>query len=102
MSTTTPPRNPIEATRGVAAHARRLATLELELKTLVLKRKATELGIGAAFGLMAVLLSPLIVLLLLAVAAAALATTMQVWLAILIVTGILLLVIAGLGGTAVE
>jgi Putative Actinobacterial Holin-X, holin superfamily III len=100
MSPSTAPKNPIEATRGVAAHARRLATLELELKTLILKRKALEIGIGAGFGLMAILLSPLIVLFVLATVAAALATTMRVWLALLVVTGILFLVIGALGAAA--
>lgn len=101
MSTTAPPRNPIEATRGLAAHAKRLATLELELKTLIVKRKATEIGIGAGFGLLAILLSPLIVLFVLATIAALLATTMRTWLALLTVTGILVVVVAALGAVAV-
>lgn len=100
MSTSAPPKNPIEATKGVAAHARRLAGLELELKTLVVKKKATEIGIGAGLGLMAVLISPLVVLFVLATVAAALATMMRVWLAILIVTGILFVLIGALAGVA--
>ena len=100
MSSTRPSRNPIEATRRVVEHARRLARLEVELKTIVLKRKAKGIGIGAGLGLVALLLSPLVVLFGLATVAAALATTMQVWLAILIVTGILLVLVGGLAGAA--
>lgn len=79
----------------------RLARLELELKTLVLKRRATKIGIGAALGLLAVLLAPLLIVFLLATAAAALATTMQVWLAILIVSGVLLVLVGGLALAAI-
>jgi hypothetical protein len=100
-STASPSRNPIEAARGIAEHVSRLARLELELKTLVLKRKAAKIGIGAALGLLAVLLAPLLVVFLLAAAAAALATMMQVWLAILIVSGALLVLVGGLAAAAV-
>jgi hypothetical protein len=105
LSASAPPsttgKNPIEATREVAAHTARLVQLELELRVLELRRKAAEVGIGAALGLIAVLLAPLIVVFLLAAAAAALATVMQVWLAILIISGVLLLIVAGLVGGAV-
>jgi hypothetical protein len=101
VSSTAPSsRNPIEATRRVAEHMRRLARLEVELKTIVLKRKAKGIGIGAGLGLLALLLSPLVVLFALATVAAVLATTMEVWLAILIVTGILLVLVGGLAGAA--
>jgi len=93
-------RNPVEGAREVAAHTARLVRLELELKALELKRTATRFGIGAGFGLTAVLLAPLLVVFLLATAAAALATVVSVWLAILIVTGVLLVLIAGLAAGA--
>jgi uncharacterized membrane protein YqjE len=93
-------RNPIEATREIAERAARLARLELELKAVELKGKAARLGIGAGLGLLAVLLAPLLVVFLLATIAAALATVFQVWLAILVVTGILLVLVGGLAGAA--
>jgi hypothetical protein len=97
VSTSAPrSRNPIDAARGIAEHASRLARLELELKTLVLKRRAAKLGVGAALGLLAILLAPLLIVFLLATAAAALATTMQVWLAILVVSAALLVLVGGL------
>jgi len=93
-------RNPIGAVREIAEHAARLGKLELELKAVELKGKATRLGIGAGLGLLAVLLAPLLVVFLLAAAAAALATVLQVWLAILVVAGILLVLVGGLAGAA--
>jgi hypothetical protein len=92
--------NPINAGRAVVEHAKRLAKLQLELKTAELKGKATRLGIGAGFGLLALLLAPLLVVFLLATVAAALATVMAVWLAILIVACILLVLVGGLAGAA--
>ena len=94
-------RNPIEAVRELGERAARLARLELELKKTELKGKAMRFGIGAGLGLAAVLLAPLLVIFLLAVVAAALATVLQVWLAILVVTGILLVLVGGLAGAAV-
>jgi uncharacterized membrane protein YqjE len=100
VSATEASRNPIKTAREVAARAVRLAKLELELRTVGLKSKATRLGAGAGLGLLALLLAPLVVVFGLATLAAALATWMHVWLAILIVTGVLLLLIIGLAGTA--
>ena len=94
-------RNPIEAVREIVERGVRLAKLELELKTTELKGKAARFGIGAGLGLVAVLLSPLLVIFLLATVAAALATVLKVWLAILIVTGILFVLVGGLAGAAV-
>src|SRR5882757_10057066 len=102
MSTTQTPKNPIDAAREVAEHAIRVARLELELKTIELRGKAMRIGIGAGLGLAAVLLVPLLAVFGLAVIAALLATTMKVWLAILIVTGILLVLILGLAGAAAK
>ena len=94
-------KNPIEAVRDIAERAVRLAKLQLELKTTELKGKAARFGISAGLGLVAVLLSPLLVIFLLASVAAALATVLQVWLAILIVTAILFVLVGGLAGAAV-
>jgi hypothetical protein len=93
-------RNPIAAAREIAEHTARLARLEVELRAVELRGKATRIGIGAGFGLLAVLLVPLLVLLVLAAVAAALATVLDVWLAILVVAGTLLLLIAVLAGAA--
>ena len=103
MAASAPPssvKNPIDATREVAAHTSRLIQLELELRALQLKRKAAGVGIGAAFGVTALLLAPLLLLFLLAAATAALATAVQVWLAILIMTGVIVLLIGVLGALA--
>ncbi len=86
-------RNPIDAAREIAEHATRLARLEVELKVRQFRGKAVRLGLGAGLGLAAVLLVPLVVVFALAAAAAALATTMKVWLAILIVMAALLVVV---------
>ena len=101
MSATQTSRNPIEAAREIAGHATRLAKLQVELRTVGLKSKATRVGIGAGLGLLALLLAPLVVVFALATAAAALATVVHVWLAILIVTCILLAFVAILAGGAV-
>jgi Putative Actinobacterial Holin-X, holin superfamily III len=95
-----PSSNPIEAGRAIAEHAARLAKLEVELKAVELKGKAARVGIGAGLGLLAVLLVPLLVVLLLATAAAALATVFHVWIAILIVSGLLLVLVGALAGTS--
>jgi hypothetical protein len=94
-------RNPIDAVREIAERGVRLAKLELELKTAELKGKAARFGIGAGLGLVAVLLAPLLVIFLLATIAAALATMLKVWLAILIVTAILFVLVGGLAAAAV-
>lgn len=100
VSSTPPARNPLEAVRLIVERAVRLAKLELELKTVELKGKAVRLALGAGLGLLAVLLAPLLVVFLLAALVAALATTMHVWLAILIVSGVLLVLVGGLAGAA--
>jgi hypothetical protein len=92
--------NPIETGRAIAEHAARLAKLELELKTVELKGKAARLGLSAGLGLAAVLLVPLLAAFALAAVAAALATVLDVWLAILIVTGILLVIVGGLAAAS--
>jgi hypothetical protein len=96
----TPSSNPIETGRAIAEHAARLAKLELELKTVELKGKAARLGLAGGLGLLAVLLAPLLVAFVLATVAAALATVFQVWIAILIVSGFLLVLVGGLAGAS--
>jgi uncharacterized integral membrane protein len=95
-----PSSNPIETGRAIAEHAARLAKLELELKAVEVKAKAVRFGLAAGFGLLAVLLAPLLVVFLLAAAAAALATVFQSWAAILIVSGVLVVLVGGLAGVA--
>jgi CBS domain containing-hemolysin-like protein len=96
-----PSSNPIEAGRAIADHAARLAKLEFELKAVELRGKAVRLGLGAGLGLLAVLLAPLLVIFVLATIAAVLSTVLQVWVAILIVSGLLLVLIGGLAGASV-
>jgi len=80
------------AVKDVTEHAKALVSLEVELASLELKRKAAALGVGAGlivgglvFGLFALGFG-------LATIAAALATFLATWLALLIVTGFLLVV----------
>jgi membrane protein implicated in regulation of membrane protease activity len=82
------------ATRLVSERASALVRLELQLAAAELKQKVASLGIGigllvaaAVFGLFAIGFG-------LATIAAGLATTVSTWLALLIVTGGLVLVVA--------
>lgn len=100
VSFSPPLKNPLEAARRIVEHAKRVAKLEVELRTIELKGKAIRLGLGAGLGLLAILLAPLLIVFLLAALAAALATTMQVWLAILIVSALLVVLVGGLAGAA--
>src|SRR5262245_37502453 len=80
------------AAREVAEHASALARLELELAQLELKRKAGALGAGVGLAVGAALLALYGVGFLFATIAAVLATFLDTWLALLIVTAVLLLV----------
>jgi tetrahydromethanopterin S-methyltransferase subunit C len=84
-------------TKQVAEHASSLARLEVELATLELKRKVTELGIGIGLGVGAALFAVFMLGFAFAALAAGLATTMPTWLALLITTFILLGLAALLG-----
>jgi uncharacterized membrane protein YqjE len=75
------------ATKSVAEHASALVRLELELATLELKRKATKLAMGIAFGLVAGILLLFALGFGIGAAAAGIATATSTWLALLIVTG---------------
>ena len=95
-----PSSNPIETGRAIAEHAVRLAKLELELKSVELRGKTARLSLASGLGLLAVLLLPLLVVFLLATVAAALATVFRAWIAILIVSGLLFVLVGGLAGAA--
>ena len=82
------------AAREVAEHASALARLELELAALEMRRKAGALGAGIGLGIAAGVLGVFAVGFLFATLAAALATFMPWWLALLIVS---LVLVAGAG-----
>ena len=85
------------AAKQVAEHASSLARLELELASLELKRKITSLGIGIGLGVGALVFALFMLGFGFATIAAALATAMSTWLALLVTTGILLLLAGILG-----
>jgi hypothetical protein len=85
------------AAKQVAEHASALARLELELAALELKRKVTAIGIGIGLGIGAGIFLLFMLGFAFATIAAALATSMHTWIALLIVTGGLLLIAATLG-----
>jgi uncharacterized membrane protein YqjE len=85
------------AAKQVAEHASSLARLEIELATVELKRKIAALGMGIGLGIGALVFLLFALGFGLATAAAALATTVSTWLALLIVTGGLILLAALLG-----
>jgi hypothetical protein len=85
------------ATKNVAEHASALVRLELELAALELKRKVTKLAMGIAFGLGAGILLLFALGFGIGAAAAGIATATSTWLALLIVTGGLVLLALTLG-----
>ena len=85
------------AAKQVAEHASALARLELELAGLELKRKVAALGRGIGLGVGAAIFLLFTLGFGAATGAAALATTMSTWVALLIITGGLLLVTLLLG-----
>ena len=74
------------AAKQVAEHASSIAKLELELATYELKKKVGYFGIGIGFALGAALLALYMLGFAFATVAAALATFLDTWLALLIVT----------------
>jgi putative superfamily III holin-X len=80
--------------KEVAERASSLVRLELELAQLELKRKATNLGVGAGLTVGAAIFGLYAVGFLFATIAAGLATAMSTWLALLIVTLGLLVITA--------
>jgi len=83
--------------KEVAEHASALARLEVQLAQLELKQKVAALGVGAALAAAALLVALYAVGFLFATIAAALATTLDLWLSLLIVTVVLFLVVGLLG-----
>jgi Putative Actinobacterial Holin-X, holin superfamily III len=90
------------AAREVAEHASTLARLELELATLEMRRKAGALGSGVVLAGAGVLVALYGVGFLLATGAAALATFLPMWLALLIVSLVLLGVAGALAAVGVS
>jgi hypothetical protein len=90
-----------DAAKQVAEHASTLARLELELASLELKRKVQALALGIALGLLAVLFLLFAFGFGFGAGAAGLATVMPTWAALLVVTGILVLLVVILGLLAV-
>jgi hypothetical protein len=89
------------AAKHVAEHVSSIAKLELELAGLELKKKVTALAVGIGLGAGAALFGLLMVGFLFATIAAAFATFLSIWLALLIVTAILLLLSGTCGMLAV-
>jgi hypothetical protein len=85
------------AVKEVAERTSAIVRLELELAALELKRKVTALGLGIGFAAGAAVVLVFMTGFLLATIAAALALVMPWWAALLVVTGILLLLAAVLG-----
>src|SRR4249919_2915411 len=79
-----------------------LARLNLELAQLELKRKATALGIALGLGIVAGVLLLYAIGFVFAAAAVALSEVVSLWLALLIVAGVILLVAAICGFVAVR
>jgi hypothetical protein len=101
MHTPAEPPPAADGTRGLGAavadvreRVKTLAGLEVELATLELRRKLAALGLGVGLFVAAALLTLYGLLFLFATIAAALATFLDTWLALLIVTLFLLLVAA--------
>jgi hypothetical protein len=85
------------AAKQVAEHASSIARLEVELAVLELKKKVAALGIGIGMTLAAAVLGVFVLGFAFATLAAVFATFLSTWLALLVVTGILLLLCGGLG-----
>jgi len=85
------------AAKNVAERASALVRLELELATLELRRKVVSLALGIGFGLGAAVLLLFALGFGIAAGAAGIATVTSVWLALLIVTGGLVLLALVLG-----
>jgi uncharacterized membrane protein YqjE len=81
------------AAKAVADRARSMVRLELQLAAAELKRKVAALGVGIALLVGAALFGFFAFAFALATVAAAIATALSVWLALLIVTGGLFLLV---------
>ena len=85
------------AVKRVSEHASTLAHLELKLAQLELKQKAAALGVGLGFLVATLLVGLYAIGFVFATIAAGLATFLDLWLALLIVTAFLILVVVILG-----
>jgi uncharacterized membrane protein YgdD (TMEM256/DUF423 family) len=85
------------AAKNVAEHASAIVRLELELATIELKRKVASLGLGIGLAVGAAFFLAFALGFAFAAIAAGLATAVPTWAALLIVTGILLLLVVALG-----
>ena len=85
------------AVKDVADRASAIARLEVELATLELKRKAKPLALGTGFAIAAAIFFLFMLGFMFAAIGAALALVMPWWAALLVVTGILLLLVAACG-----
>ena len=93
------------AVKEVAERTSAIVRLELELAAMELKRKVSSLGLGIGLLLGAAVFAVFMFGFLFATIAAGLATAMPVWAALLVTTGILLLlaaVVAALGVAKVK
>jgi membrane protein implicated in regulation of membrane protease activity len=88
--------------KQVAERTSAIVRLELELAALELRRKVVSLGLGIGFAIGAAVMLLFMIGFAYAAIAAALALVMSTWAALLVVTGILLLQVAILGGLAVS
>jgi hypothetical protein len=90
------------AAKLLAEKASTIARLELELASLELKKKASDLGVGLGLAIAAAVVAVYAIGFILATIAAGLAEAMPVWLALLIVTVFLLIVTGILAFIAVR
>ena len=88
------------AAKGIAEHASALARLELELAQLEIKKSIRGLGFGAVLAGGALMVALYAIGFAFATIAAGLATALDLWLSLLIVTAFLVIVVALLGWLA--
>jgi hypothetical protein len=85
------------AAKKIAQHASAIARLETQLAVTEVKEKLVGLGIGVGYAAGAAIFLLFVIGFAAATAAAGLSTTLSTWLALLIVTGVLLVVAVTLG-----
>jgi uncharacterized membrane protein YqjE len=90
------------AAKTVAEHASAIARLEVELAALELKKKVAALSVGLGMGAGAALVAVYAIGFLFATIAAGFATFLATWLALLLMTVLLLLVAGALGWLALR
>jgi uncharacterized membrane protein YqjE len=90
------------AVKEVAERVSTIVRLELELATMEIQRKIKSLGVGIAFAAGAAVFLVFMFGFAFATISAALATAMPVWAALLVVTGLLLLLAAVCGIVALN